>query len=133
MRKVRPFQRIKVVAFKPVAPHRCGFKSCKGFWIISCEEDILLAYGRSTVLLWRPFWVFFCNWNDGRVDTWGLPPPLSWKIAYSVKKQQHIIRCLFHKYIFWILIFSRPGANQNMNVIKCLNLYSMIMIYTKRI
>jgi hypothetical protein len=34
---------IKVVDFKPLVPHHCGFKSCKGLCILSCEEAIQLA------------------------------------------------------------------------------------------
>jgi hypothetical protein len=46
---------VKVVDFKPLAPHRCGFESRQGFWILSCEEAIQLAYGTSVVLLKCPF------------------------------------------------------------------------------
>jgi hypothetical protein len=46
---------VKVVDFKPLAPHRCGFKSCQGLWILSCEEAIQLAYGTYVVLLGYPF------------------------------------------------------------------------------
>jgi hypothetical protein len=42
---------VKVVDFKPLAPHRCGFEFRQGLWIISCEEAIQLAYGTSVVLL----------------------------------------------------------------------------------
>jgi hypothetical protein len=42
---------IKVVDFKPLAPHRCGFESQQDLWILSCEEVIQLAYGMSVVLL----------------------------------------------------------------------------------
>jgi hypothetical protein len=42
---------VKVVDFKPLAPHRCGFESRQGLWILSCEEAIQLAYGTSVVLL----------------------------------------------------------------------------------
>jgi hypothetical protein len=28
---------VKVVVFKPLVPHRCGFESRQGHWIISCE------------------------------------------------------------------------------------------------
>jgi hypothetical protein len=38
-------QVLKVVDFKPLAPHRCGFESLQGLWILSCEEAIKLAYG----------------------------------------------------------------------------------------
>jgi hypothetical protein len=44
-------QVVKVVDFKPLAPHRCRFKSRHELWILSCEEDIQLAYGTSVVLL----------------------------------------------------------------------------------
>jgi hypothetical protein len=37
----------KVVDFKPLAPHRCGFDSRQGILILSCEKAILLAYGTS--------------------------------------------------------------------------------------
>jgi hypothetical protein len=46
---------VKVVDFKPLAPHRCGFESRQGLWILSCEEAIQLAYGTSVVLLRCPF------------------------------------------------------------------------------
>jgi hypothetical protein len=42
---------VKVVDFKPLAPHLCGFKSLQELWILSCEEAIQLAYGTSVVLL----------------------------------------------------------------------------------
>jgi hypothetical protein len=45
---------VKVVDFKPLAPHRCGFESRKGLWILSFEEAIQLAYGTSVVLLRCP-------------------------------------------------------------------------------
>jgi hypothetical protein len=46
---------VKVVDFKPLAPHRCGFESRQGLWILSFEEAIQLAYGTSVVLLRCPF------------------------------------------------------------------------------
>jgi hypothetical protein len=46
---------VKVVDFKPLAPHRCGFESQQGLWILSCEEAIQLPYGTSGVLLRCPF------------------------------------------------------------------------------
>jgi hypothetical protein len=48
---------VKVVDFKPLAPHRCGFEFQQGLWIISfsCEEAIHLAYETSVVLLRCPF------------------------------------------------------------------------------
>jgi hypothetical protein len=36
---------VKVVDFNP---HRCGFESRQGLWILSCEEAIQLAYGTRT-------------------------------------------------------------------------------------
>jgi hypothetical protein len=48
-------QVVKVVDFKPLAPHLCGFESRQGLWILSCEEAIQLAYGTSVVLLRYPF------------------------------------------------------------------------------
>jgi hypothetical protein len=42
---------VKVVDFKPLAPHLCGFESQQGLWIPLCEEAIQLAYGTSVVLL----------------------------------------------------------------------------------
>jgi hypothetical protein len=35
---------VKVVDFKPLAPHHCGFESQQGLWILSYEEAIQLAY-----------------------------------------------------------------------------------------
>jgi hypothetical protein len=46
---------VKVVDFKPLAPHRCGFEFQQGLWILSCVEAIQLAYGMSVVLLRCPF------------------------------------------------------------------------------
>jgi hypothetical protein len=46
---------VNVVDFKPLAPHRCGFESRQGLWILSCEEATQLAYGTSVVLLRCPF------------------------------------------------------------------------------
>jgi hypothetical protein len=46
---------VKVVDFKPLAPHRCGFESRQGLWILSCEEAIQLTYGTSVDLLGCPF------------------------------------------------------------------------------
>jgi hypothetical protein len=46
---------VKVVYFKPLAPHRCGFESLHELSILSCEEAIKLAYGTSVVLLRYPF------------------------------------------------------------------------------
>jgi hypothetical protein len=46
---------VKVVDFNPLSPHRCGFESLQGLWIISYEEAIQLAYGTSVVLLRCPF------------------------------------------------------------------------------
>jgi hypothetical protein len=46
---------IEVVDFKPLVPHRCGFESRQGLWILLCEEAIQLAYGTSVVLLRCPF------------------------------------------------------------------------------
>jgi hypothetical protein len=43
--------KVKVVEFKPLAPHSCGFESRQGLWIISCEEAIKLAYETSVILL----------------------------------------------------------------------------------
>jgi hypothetical protein len=42
---------IKVVNFKPLAPHLWGLESRQGLSILSCEEAIQLAYGKSEVLL----------------------------------------------------------------------------------
>jgi hypothetical protein len=42
---------VKVVDFKSLAPHRCGFESRQGLWILSCEEAFQLAFGTSVVLL----------------------------------------------------------------------------------
>jgi hypothetical protein len=45
---------VKVVDFKPLALHHCGFESRQGLGILSCEEAIQLAYGTSLVLLRCP-------------------------------------------------------------------------------
>jgi hypothetical protein len=48
-------QVLKVVDFKPLAPHLCGFGSRQGIWITSFEEAIQLANGTLQVLLRCPF------------------------------------------------------------------------------
>jgi hypothetical protein len=45
------YQVVKVVDFKLLAPHHCGFETWQGLWILSCEEAIQLAYGTWVVLL----------------------------------------------------------------------------------
>jgi hypothetical protein len=45
----------KVVDFKPLVPHHCGFESRQGLWILTCDEAIQLAYGTSVILLRCPF------------------------------------------------------------------------------
>jgi hypothetical protein len=52
--RVRGVRSRVVVDFKPLAPHRCGFESRQGLWILSCEEAIQLANGTSVVLLSFP-------------------------------------------------------------------------------
>jgi hypothetical protein len=42
---------VKVVNFKPLAPHRCMFESRQGLWILPCEEAIQVANGTPVVLL----------------------------------------------------------------------------------
>jgi hypothetical protein len=42
---------VKVVDFKPLAPHLYRFETGQGLWILTCEEAIQLAYGTSVVLL----------------------------------------------------------------------------------
>jgi hypothetical protein len=42
---------VKVVDFKPLAPHCRRFKSQQGLWILSCEKAIKLAYRMLVVLL----------------------------------------------------------------------------------
>jgi hypothetical protein len=46
---------VKVVDFKPFAPHLCGFESRQGLSILLCDEAIQLSYGMSVVLLRCPF------------------------------------------------------------------------------
>jgi hypothetical protein len=48
-------QLVKVVYSKPLAPHRCGFKSQQRLWIFSWGEANQLASGTSVVLLRCPF------------------------------------------------------------------------------
>jgi hypothetical protein len=48
-------QVVKVVEFKLLAAHRCGFVSRQRLWILSCEKAIQLAYGTSAVLIRCPF------------------------------------------------------------------------------
>jgi hypothetical protein len=45
---------VKVLDFKPLVPHRCGFESRQGLWILLCEEAIQLAYRKLVVLLRCP-------------------------------------------------------------------------------
>jgi hypothetical protein len=52
---------VKVVDFKSLAPHCCGFESRQGLWILSGEEAIQLAYGTSVVLLMCPFVLEICT------------------------------------------------------------------------
>jgi hypothetical protein len=42
---------IKVADFQSLGFYCSGFKSYKGFWILSCEEAIQLAYRMSELLL----------------------------------------------------------------------------------
>jgi hypothetical protein len=49
--QTNPTLSVKVINFKPLAPHCCGFESRQGLCILSCEEAIQLAYGTSMVLL----------------------------------------------------------------------------------
>jgi hypothetical protein len=42
---------VKVVDFKPLAPHGCWFESRQELWILSCEAAIQLDYGTFVVLL----------------------------------------------------------------------------------
>jgi hypothetical protein len=46
---------VKVVDFKPLAPHCCKVRFPTGTWIFSCEEAVQLAYGMSMVLFRCPF------------------------------------------------------------------------------
>jgi hypothetical protein len=46
---------VKVVDFKPLGLHHCGFESQRGLWILVCEEVIQSAYGMLVVLLWCLF------------------------------------------------------------------------------
>ena len=45
----RPWPSVK--SSRPLAPHRFGFESRHGLWIISCEDAIQLVYEMSVVLL----------------------------------------------------------------------------------
>jgi hypothetical protein len=63
---------IKVIDFKPFAPHRCGFESWQGLWNIAFEEAIQLAYGTSVVLPRCPF----LPWNNAWKGTWGMLLPV---------------------------------------------------------
>jgi hypothetical protein len=61
---------IKVVDFKPLAPHRCGFESRKGL----CKETIHVAYRMSVVLLRC---LFVSETMHGRPpEARGLPSPV---------------------------------------------------------
>jgi hypothetical protein len=66
---------VKVIDFKPLASHCCGFESRQGLWILSCEEAIQLAYGTSVPEI-----------IHGRA-TWDLPQPVKLErrhMTYSV-------------------------------------------------
>ena len=45
---------VRFVDLELLAPHCCEFESCKGLWILSCEEAIQLANGMSMVLTQVP-------------------------------------------------------------------------------
>jgi hypothetical protein len=46
---------VKLVDFKLLAPHHCGFESQHGLNIFSCEETIQQAYRMLVVVLRCPF------------------------------------------------------------------------------
>jgi hypothetical protein len=68
---------VKVIDFKPLAPHRCGFESRQELWILSCEEVIQLAYGTSMV----PFRCLFVPEIMHRGAPEVFLQQLSWNIA----------------------------------------------------
>jgi hypothetical protein len=71
--------RTSMHSFKPLAPHRCGFESRQGLWILSCEEAIQQAYGTSGARS--------CLKKNAWKGTWGLPPPVKLErrdITYTV-------------------------------------------------
>jgi hypothetical protein len=94
---------VKVVNFKPLVLHRCGFEYRQKLWIFSCEEAIQLVYGTSVVLL-RP--VSVRAWNNARKGTWRLAPPVKlerrhmtytvsmWRQTQSNKKKRIQQSCL---------------------------------------
>jgi hypothetical protein len=46
---------VKVVGFKLLGSHRCGFEFQQGLWIITCKQAIQLAFGTLVVLHRFPF------------------------------------------------------------------------------
>jgi hypothetical protein len=58
---------VKVVDLKPPAPHRFGFESRQGLWILSFEEAIQLAYGTWVILLRCPFVPEIMPWRAPEV------------------------------------------------------------------
>jgi hypothetical protein len=46
---------VKVIDFKPLAPHLCGFESREGLGFFHVRKIIQLAYGMSVVLPRCPF------------------------------------------------------------------------------
>jgi hypothetical protein len=65
-------QVVKVVDFKPLSPHRCGFESWQGLkdsFMWGSYPTNLRNVGGSTQ-------VPVHAWNNARKGTWGLPPPV---------------------------------------------------------
>jgi hypothetical protein len=77
------------VTFKIVTtnrpPHRCGFESRQVLWILSCEEDIQLAYGTSVVPLRCPFVPGIMH---GRA-----PKVFFHRLSWNVAKRPILCRC----------------------------------------
>jgi hypothetical protein len=81
---------VKVVDFKPLALHCCGFESRQELWILSGEENIQLDYETSVPVR---------DWNNARKGTWGLSP--------QVKLERRHMTCTVS-----------PKQNNNNNKIK---------------
>jgi hypothetical protein len=92
---------VKVVDFKPLAPHRCGFESRQGLLILSCEEASLRNVSGSSQVPVRAR-------NNARKGTWGLPPPVKlerhdktytvskWRKTQN-KQTKHVTTCICKK------------------------------------
>ena len=74
---------VSVIVLESLSPHRFGFESHQGHWIISCEETIQLAYGTTVVLFRCPLIPEIMHGEAPEV----LTPPVNlenWHITFTV-------------------------------------------------